>query len=216
MKVALIGATGFVGSSILKELVSRGTEVIAIARKTDEIDTTSPLVTALAVDIMNKESLSNAIQGVDVVVSAFNPGWSNPNIYDDSLAGLQSIQQTVKDAGVPRYLVIGGAGSLFINGQQLVDGPEFPEAIKAGATAMRDYLNILKEEKDLQWTFFSPAIEMHQGTKTGRTGKYRLGNDSPVFNDEQRSILSVEDLSVVIADELENNAFPNQRFTAAY
>lgn len=216
MKVALIGATGFVGSSILKELVGRGTEVIAIARKTDAIDTASPLVTALAVDIMNKEQLGGAIKGVDVVVSAFNPGWSNPNIYDDSLAGLQSIQQTVKDAGVPRYVVIGGAGSLEINGQQLVDGPEFPEAIKAGATAMRDYLNIIKEEKDLQWTFFSPAIEMHQGTKTGRTGKYRLGTDSPVFNDEQRSILSVEDLSVVIADELENNAFPNQRFTAAY
>jgi len=216
MKVALIGATGFVGSSILKELVSRGTEVIAIARKTDDIDTSSALVTALAVDIMNQEALSKAIKGTDVVVSAFNPGWSNPNIYDDSLAGLQAIQQTVKEAGIPRYLVIGGAGSLEINGQQLVDGPEFPAEIKAGATAMRDYLNILKEEKDLQWTFFSPAIEMHQGTKTGRTGKYRLGKDSPVFNEEQRSILSVEDLSVVIADELENNAFPNQRFTAAY
>ena len=216
MKVALIGATGFVGSSILKELVSRGTEVIAIARKIEEIDTTSPLVTAVAVDVMSKESLTDAIKGADVVVSAFNPGWSNPNIYADSLAGLESIQHTVKDAGVPRFLVIGGAGSLFINGQQLVDGPDFPQEIKPGATAMRDYLNIIKEEKDLQWTFFSPAIEMHQGTKTGRTGKYRLGNDSPVFNDEQRSILSVEDLAVVIADELENKAFPNQRFTAAY
>lgn len=216
MKVALIGATGFVGSSILKELVNRGTEVIAIARKIEEIDTTSPLVTAVALDVMSKESLTDAIKGADVVVSAFNPGWSNPNIYADSLAGLESIQQTVKDAGVPRFLVIGGAGSLFINGQQLVDGPDFPQEIKPGATAMRDYLNIIKEEKDLQWTFFSPAIEMHQGTKTGRTGKYRLGNDSPVFNDEQRSILSVEDLAVVIADELENNAFPNQRFTAAY
>ncbi|RZM25754.1 MAG: NAD(P)-dependent oxidoreductase [Pedobacter sp.] len=197
-------------------MVGRGTEVVAIARKTDDIDTSSALVTALAVDVMNKEQLTDAISGVEVVISAFNPGWSNPNIYDDSLAGLQAIQQTVKDAGVPRYIVIGGAGSLEINGQQLVDGPEFPQEIKPGASAMRDYLNILKEEKDLQWTFFSPAIEMHQGTKTGRTGKYRLGKDSPVFNDENRSILSVEDLSVVIADELENNAFPNQRFTAAY
>lgn len=123
----------------------------------------------------------------------------------------------MKKSGVKRFITIGGAGSLYIAPNlQLIDTPEFPKEIFDGANAARDYLNIIKEEKDLDWAFFSPAIEMHQGTKTGRTGKYRLGLENPVFNDEQRSILSVEDLAVVIADEVETPKHHQVRFTAAY
>ena len=116
-----------------------------------------------------------------------------------------------------RFIVIGGAGSLFTaEGIQVVDTANFPAEIKAGATAARDYLNIIKEEKDLDWTVFSPALETHPGITTGRTGTYRLGTDYPVVNEEGRSILSGEDVAVVIADEIEAPKHQKKRFTASY
>lgn len=216
MKVALIGASGFVGTSILKELLSRGHEVLALVRQPEKITLENEKLTVKGIDVLDTNALTSAVKNEDVVISAYNAGWTNPNLYNDFLAGSEAIQKAVKDAAKPRLIVIGGAGSLEINGQQLVDGPEFPAEYKAGATAARDYLDILKKENDLQWTFFSPAIEMHPGITTGRTGKYRLGKDQPVFDANNRCSLSVEDLAVVIADELENNQHPQQRFTAAY
>jgi putative NADH-flavin reductase len=213
MKIAIIGATGFVGSAILNELASRNQYITAIARTPKETSN----VNWVATDIFNVDALAETLKGHDVIISAYNPGWANPNIYDDFIAGSKAIQQAAKKSGVKRFITIGGAGSLFVApGLQAVDTPDFPKEYHAGATAARDYLNILKEEKDLDWAFFSPAFEMHQGITTGRTGKYRLGLDNPVFNDEQRSILSVEDLAVVIADETENARHHQVRFTAAY
>lgn len=213
MKIAIIGATGFVGSAILNELASRNQDITAIARTPKETSN----VNWAATDIFNVDALAETLKGHDVIISAYNPGWANPNIYDDFIAGSKAIQEAVKKSGVKRFITIGGAGSLFVApGLQAVDTPDFPKEYHAGATAARDYLNILKEEKDLDWAFFSPAFEMHQGITTGRTGKYRLGLDNPVFNDEQRSILSVEDLAVVIADEAENARHHQVRFTAAY
>ena len=213
MKIAIIGASGFVGSSILNELANRNHEITAIARNPKETANAK----WVAADIFNIDALAETLKGNDVVISAYNPGWSNPNIYNDAIAGAKAIQEAVKKSGVKRFITIGGAGSLFIAPNvQLIDTPEFPKEIFDGANAARDYLNIIKEEKDLDWAFFSPAIEMHQGTKTGRTGKYRLGLENPVFNEEQRSILSVEDLAVVIADEVESPKHHQVRFTAAY
>lgn len=215
MKVAVIGATGFVGQNLITELANRGHEVIAIARNTETI-VAQTNITPQQADVNNVEELATVLKGAAVVVSAFNAGWTNPNLYHDFLEGSKAIQQAVKAAGVPRLIVIGGAGSLFIEGQQLVDGPDFPAAYKAGATAARDYLNLIKTEKELNWSFFSPAIEMHPGISAGRTGNYRLGLENPVFDAAGRSTLSVQDLAVVIADEVENNAHAQQRFTAAY
>jgi len=213
MKIAIIGATGFVGSAILNELANRNHDITAIARNPKETST----ATWIAADIFNVDALAATLKGNDIVINAYNSGWTNPNIYDDFIAGSKAIQEAVKKSGVKRFITIGGAGSLFVApGLQAVDTPDFPKEYHAGATAARDYLNILKEEKDLDWAFFSPAFEMHQGITTGRTGKYRLGLDNPVFNDEQRSILSVEDLAVVIADETENPKHHQVRFTAAY
>ena len=213
MKIAIIGATGFVGSAILNELSSRNQEITAIARNPKD----SSNVNWVSADIFNVDALAEAIKGNDVVISAYNSGWTNPNIYDDFIAGSKAIQEAVKKSGVKRFITIGGAGSLFVApGLQAVDTPDFPKEYHAGASAARDYLNILKEEKDLDWAFFSPAFEMHPGITTGRTGNYRLGLENPVFNDEQRSILSVEDLAVVIADEAEKPKHHQVRFTAAY
>jgi putative NADH-flavin reductase len=213
MKIAIIGATGFVGSAILKELADRKHEITAIARTPK--DTAN--ATWIAADIFNVDALAEILKGHDAVVNAYNPGWTNPNIYDDFLAGSKAIQEAVKKSGVKRFITIGGGGSLFVApGLQAVDTPDFPKEFYAGATAARDYLNVIMEEKDLDWAFFSPAFEMHAGITTGRTGKYRLGLENPVFNDEQRSILSVEDLAVVIADEVETPKHHQVRFTAGY
>ena len=145
MKVAVIGATGFVGQNLVKELTSRGHQVIAIARNTSALADQAD-VTPQQVDVNDVQALATAINGADVVVSAFNAGWTNPNLYNDFLKGSKDIQQAVKTAGVNRLIVIGGAGSLFIDGNQLVDGPDFPADYKAGATAARDYLNNVEEE----------------------------------------------------------------------
>jgi len=216
MKVALIGATGFVGSHLLQELVNRGFEVTAVARSVDKIPVKDGQPKAVAADVTDVKALAAVLKGNDVVLSAFNPGWSNPDIYNDFMKGSEAIRQAVKEAGIKRYVMIGGAGSLYIDGQQIVDGADFPENIKPGATAARDYLNVLKKEKELDWTMFSPAINMHPGIKTGRTGKYRLGTDEPVFDKDGESVLSVEDLAVAVVDEIENHKFSRQRFTAGY
>lgn len=213
MKIALIGATGFVGSNILNELSNRNHQITAIARN-PKTETTANWISA---DIFDTDALTEILKGHDAVINAYNPGWTNPNIYNDFIEGSKSIQEAVKKSGVKRFITIGGAGSLFVAPNlQAVDTPDFPKEFHAGATAARDYLNIIKEEKELDWVFFSPAFEMHQGITTGRTGKYRLGLENPVFNEEQRSILSGEDLAVVIADETENPKHHQIRFTAAY
>ncbi len=213
MKVAIIGATGFVGSAILNEISSRNHKITAIARNAK----TDSEVNWVKADVFNSDELADALKGNDVVINAYNSGWTNPNIYDDFISGSKSIQEAVKKSAVKRFITIGGAGSLFVAPNvQAVDTPDFPEEYHAGASAARDYLNIIKEEKDLDWAFFSPAFEMHAGITTGRTGNYRLGLENPVFDESNRSILSVEDLAVVIADETEKPKHHQVRFTAAY
>lgn len=212
MKVALIGASGFAGSAILTEGVSRGYEITAIARNTDKIAKEAG-VTAIAADINNVDALAAALTDHDVVINSFNAGWTNPNLYNDFIKGCENIQEAVKKAGIKRYFTIGGAGSLFIDGKQLVDSPEFPKEYYPGASAARDYLTALRNEQELDWTFLSPAINLHPGERTGR---FRIGTESPVFNDEGKSDISTADLAVAIFDELENNRFVKARFTLGY
>lgn len=213
MKVAIIGATGFVGTAILNEIANRNHQITAIAR-TSQLN---EQVNWSQTNIFDIDQLTKVLQGNDVIINAYNPGWTNPNIYQDFIAGSKAIQEAVKKSGVKRFITIGGAGSLYVApGIQAVDTPEFPKEYYAGASAARDYLNILKEEKELDWAFFSPAFEMHAGITTGRTGNYRLGLETPVVDENNRSILSVEDLAVVIADETENPKHHQIRFTAAY
>ena len=214
-KVAVIGATGFVGTQIVNELSNRGYEVEAIVRDASKVHQNDK-VNAKSVDVNNVDELSEALKGNDAVISAFNAGWGNPNLYDDFLNGSINIEKAVENSGVKRFITVGGAGSLFIEGSQLVDSPEFPSEYKAGATAARDYLNKIKDNNTLDWTFFSPAIEMHQGTAGVRVGKYRTALENPVFDENGRSVLSVEDVAVVLVDELEQNNHIRERFTAAY
>ncbi|CAM3983560.1 hypothetical protein SAMN06265348_104396 [Pedobacter westerhofensis] len=217
MNVALVGASGFVGAAILSEALNRDHKVTAIVRNPENITLEHENLSIIKADALDTDQIKAAFAGTDAVISAYNAGWSNPDIYEEFLKGSRSIEAAVKATGIKRYIVIGGAGALEIApGIQAVDTPEFPAAIYPGASAARDYLNILKKNTDLDWTFFSPAFEMHQGTSGTRTGNYRLGTTQPVFNDDSRSILSVEDLAVVIIDELETPKHIRQQFTAAY
>jgi putative NADH-flavin reductase len=215
-KVAVIGATGFVGTQVVKELANRGYSVNALARNISKIEE-SENVKAIAVDVYNTSELAEILKGNDAVISTFNPGWTNPNIFEDFLEGAESIEKAVEESGVKRFITVGGAGSLYIaEGLQLIDTPEFPAEIKPGAEAARQYLEMIKKNENLDWTFFSPAIEMHQGTAGVRKGTYRTALENPVFDENRRSVLSVEDVAVALVDELENNQFVKQRFTAAY
>lgn len=215
MKVAVIGATGFVGDHITNELAGRNITVLGISRK--EKTSQKSNLTYIGIDIKDVAALSDTLRGYDVVVNAFSAGWTNPNIYDDFISGSKAIQEAVKQSGVKRFISIGGAGSLYLSdGRQLVDTFPADNPFVPGAKAARDYYHILKEETELDWVFFSPAVDMHQGITTGRTGKYRLGKDHPVVDENGKNVLSGEDLAVVIADEIENPKHHRERFTAAY
>ena len=219
MKVALIGATGFVGAAVLQELLSRGHEVVALARHPEKIAAQENL-TVVQADVAQADAVQKAVTGVDAVLSAYNAGWTNPHIYDDFMQGSRAIVQGVKAAGVKRFIVVGGAGSLFVDGKQVVDSPDFPAAIKPGATAARDMLTELEKENALDWTLLSPPIGFHGGSAAqaqGRTGQYRTGQDAPLMQaNGQPGDISVQDLAVALVDALDQRSHVGQRFTVAY
>lgn len=219
MKVALIGATGFVGAGVLDELLRRGHEVVALVRKPEALAAREH-VQFVKADVLKAHEVQRAVAGCDAVVSAYNAGWTNPNIYDDFMQGSRSIVQGVKAAGIQRYLVVGGAGSLYVNGQQLVDSPDFPAAIKPGAMAARDMYTELQKEQSLDWTLLSPAVGFHGGSAAqskGRTAQYRTGKDEPLMQaDGQPGDISVQDLAVALVDALDKREHIKARFTVAY
>lgn len=219
MQVALIGATGFVGAAVLKELLQRGHDVVALVRDPAKL-AAQPHLKVVQADVLDAGQVQSAVAGSDAVLSAYNAGWTNPNIYDDFMRGSRAIVQGVKAAGVQRYLVVGGAGSLYVNGQQLVDAPDFPAAIKPGASAARDMYTELQKDSTLDWTLLSPAVGFHGGSAAqskGRTGQYRTGQDAPLMQaDGQPGDISVQDLAVALVDALEQHLHSKQRFTVAY
>ncbi len=213
-KIAIVGASGFVGKALTVEALRRGYTVTAIVRNPEKMLIQNPHLHVVKGDALDEKELAPLLKGQDAVLSAYNAGWDNPELYETFLKGSQTIQAATKAAGVKRYLVVGGAGSLEIApGVQLVDTPEFPAQWKTGATSARDYLNVLKKEKDLEWTFLSPAIMLKPGT---RTGKYRTAKDNPVFDENKESHISVEDLAVALLDALDQHLHVRERFTIGY
>lgn len=213
MNIALIGATGFIGAPVLSELLSRGHKVTVLARNPSKL-APQPGLTVVAADALDANQVAKAVAGHNAVISAYNPGWSEPKIYDVFLQGSQAILEGVRQAGVKRLLVVGGAGSLFVApGLQLVDTPEFPAQYKQGALAARELLNRLKGETTLDWSFVSPPIGLAPGA---RTGQYRLGADELLPGQgEQPAGISVPDLAVAIVDEIEQPRHVQRRFTVA-
>ncbi|QTC92427.1 NAD(P)-dependent oxidoreductase [Brevundimonas goettingensis] len=202
MKIAVLGASGRAGSEITKELASRGHSVTAIARKPEAIPAADG-VTPVQGDASDATALAELIKGSDAVVSALH--------FDVPAATLLS---ALKTAGVPRLLVTGGAASLEVApGVRLIDTPEFPEEWKVFAQGGITFLDALKTEKDIDWTFFSPAAVIEEGPRLGR---FRLGTDQLVTDDKGESRISFADYAIAMADEVEQHRHPKARFTAAY
>jgi len=154
------------------------------------------------------------IQGNGALISAFNPGWKNPNLYDDQVRGTASIIAAVKKAGITRVLWVGGAGGLEVKpGVRVVDSPDIPEWVRPGSLATINALEQLQKEPELEWSFLAPSAEMPRGQ---RTGKFRLGGDQLLTDVNGRSRISVQDFAVAMIDELEKPAHTRQRFTVAY
>ncbi|PJG58632.1 NAD(P)-dependent oxidoreductase [Aeromonas cavernicola] len=212
MKIALIGASGFVGSAILGEAISRGHQITAIVRDVSKV-ADHPQVTAVAVDAQDPQALAEVLKGHDRVISAYNPGWTNSDIFNQYLKGASAIVAAAKVTD-SWLLVVGGAGSLEVApGLQLVDTPEFPAEWKQGALAARDGLTALRRETALDWRFVSPPVFLEPGEKRGG---YRLGADQVLFSGEQPAGITVSDLADGIVNEAEKPAHLRQRFTLGY
>ena len=203
MKIALIGATGFIGSRLLTELTSRGHQVTAIVRNPEKVPQGAG-VSAKKGDVYDKDGLAALLAGHDAVISAVHFSASDP----------ATLLAAVKQSGVARYLVVGGAGSLEVApGVKLFDTKEFPaiyldEARKGGA-----FLDLLKGESGLDWSFLSPSALIEPGE---RTGKFRLGKDQLLVDGNGQSRISAEDYAIALVDELEKPAHSRQRFTVGY
>lgn len=216
--VVLIGASGFVGNAILNELLERGHRVTAVVRNTSKITAKSENLEVKKIDVENAPAIIEAMKGKDAVISAYNPGWSNHNMYEDTLRVYPKILEEVKESGVKRLLIVGGAGSLFVKpGLRLVDTGTLPEAWLPGVKSMaKFFLETLVNEKELDWVFFSPAANLGNLTAGVRTGKFRLGKDNLIVDEKGESFISVEDYAMAMVDELEQENHHRERFTIGY
>jgi putative NADH-flavin reductase len=203
MKIALIGATGFIGQYILNEALTRKHQVTALVRNPAKVAQAEG-VTAKAVEIHNAQDVTKAVAGHDaVIVSLHHEGLD-----------FHALINAVKASGTARLLVVGGAGSLEVApGVQVVDTPNFPAEWKATALAARDFLNVLRGEKNLDWTYLSPSAFIEPGE---RTAKFRLGTDQLLLNEKGESRISNQDYAVALIDELENPTHSQKRFTVGY
>jgi uncharacterized protein len=208
MNVVLYGASGMIGSRILKELLHRGHTVTAVVRNPERVTALGAYI--VLGDMLDPATVAGTARGREAAISAYSP----PR--DDSAAlwaATHSLLSGLATAGVRRLIMVGGAGSLEVApGVQAVDAPAFPAEWKAIALAHRDALALLKSS-NLDWTYFSPAGLIQPGE---RTGKFRLGGTQLVTDAEGESRISAEDYAVALADELENPQHIRQQFTVGY
>ncbi len=213
--VTLIGASGFVGTAILNELLSRGHKVTAVVRNPEKINVSNSNLRIVKADVSDTDAMTEACKDKDAIISAYNPGWANPDIYEETLRNYPLILEAAKRSGAKRLLCVGGAGTLFCApGLRVVDSGAIPDAIMGGVKSLGEfYLNTLMNEKAIDWIFFSPAGTLEPGM---RTGKFRLGKDDLIVDENGISHISVEDYAVAMVDELENSKHHYERFTIGY
>lgn len=213
--VLLIGATGFVGSAVLNELLERGHEVTAVVRNAAKLPQ-NELLTAVEQDVSDVEAIAKLAEGKDAVISAYNPGWMNPEIKKLITENYPKILEAAKKSGVERLIIVGGAGTLFCApGLRVVDSGVIPAEIMDGVRPLGNfYLNTLTNENDIDWVFFSPAGVLDEEGK--KTGNYRLGKDDLIVDAEGNSHISVQDYADALVNELEKPAHHKERFTIGY
>lgn len=216
--IVLIGATGFVGSALLNEALSRGDKVTAIVRHPEKIKVDNPNLSLVKGNATIPDTLSSVAEGKDAIISAYNPGWANPHIYEETLENYPKILDGARQSGVKRLLIVGGAGTLFVKpGIRLMDTGTLPEEWMPGVKSLGEfYLNTLINVKDIDWVFLSPAANLGNLSKGERTGSYRTGKDDLLVDEKGNSFISVEDYAVAMIDELEQPRHHFERFTVAY
>jgi len=216
MRVVLYGATGMIGSRILKELLSRGHTVTAVTRDPSKLAAQNGLTIEKG-DMLDADNIAKVAKGSDVVISSYAPPAGPQGPLPDQLHLLpeatKALVAGVRRAGAPRIIMVGGAGSLEVApGLEIVDSPGFPDAYKGIALAHRDAKHILSSS-DLNWTYFSPAMMIQPGE---RTGKFRLGKDALISDEKGNSSISAEDYAIALVDEAEQGRHTKQRFTIGY
>jgi putative NADH-flavin reductase len=201
MRIAIYGATGMIGSRVAAEALARGHEVTAISRSGGDQPAGARAVQGDAGDA----GLTKRVSGeADVVVSAIGPSRTG----GDRREYLTQVRNLVDTLGDARLIVVGGAGSLLVNGKRLVDDPDFPEIYRAEALVVAEALEYLRGLGDgVDWTFISPAPLIQPGD---RTGSYKTGTDSPAGDS-----ISAEDYAVALVDEIDKPAHRRGRFTVA-
>jgi hypothetical protein len=212
MKIALIGASGFIGSALLHEALERGHNLSAVVTRPEKL-TPHAQLQVLACDVLDTQKLATMLRGHDAILSAFS-GHAQPNVQEYYEQGIRSIINASKEAGVSRLLVVGGAGSLEVApGKLLLDTDTFPKEHQPTAQGAYAALRLLREEKGLDWTMLSPAAEIFPGDKTG---VFRLGTDQLLQDAKGQSRISTADYAVAMLNELEQPAHIRRRFTVAY
>jgi uncharacterized protein len=197
VRIVVFGPTGMVGSRIVGELERRGHVVIGASR-------------AGGADVTDPGAVAAAARGGDAVVSAVSARGVDYTLADVA----RSLVEGVRRAGVRRLVIVGGAGSLEVApGVRLVDTPDFPEDWKPEALQHADALEVYRGVDDLDWTFVSPAAFIHPGERTGR---YRLGGDRLLVDENGNSEISAEDYAIAIADLLEQDGHKRERVSAAW
>lgn len=212
MKVAILGASGWIGSHLAAEAKMRGHEVVAVVR--DPAKVTLKGVAVQQLDILNPESsLKSVLEGVDAVIASI--GGRAAGNHEMVAKTAQRLLNELPQAGVARLLWVGGAGSLEVApGVKLVTVPGFPEEYKGEALAQGEALEVFRaSNSDVNWTFVSPAAEIFPGDKQGQ---YRVGGDQLLTDSEGNSRISVADYAVALIDELEYAENPRQRIGVAY
>ena len=205
MKIAVICANGKAGKLIVKEAVSRGLDVTAVVRGENATE---------AKEVLKKDLFdltADDLKEFDVVIDAFG-AWREETLplHSTSLKHLCDILSGTDT----RLLIVGGAGSLYVNPEHTVcvaDGPDFPDAFKPLASAMAKALSELRERKDVKWTYISPAGDFQ--AEGERTGKYILGGEELTLNSKGESIISYADYSIAMVDEAVNGNHIQKRIS---
>jgi putative NADH-flavin reductase len=209
MKVVLYGASGRAGSRILQELLSRGHQVVAITR--DAADATAqPGVTSAVDDLSDVAHTAEVVKGADAVVSAYAP----PQGDTDQLVGVtQRLVEAIARSGAPRFVMVGGAGTLEVApGLTLTDSGKLPPEWLPIAQSHGRAFDLLRASP-IGWTYLCPAAYFDPGE---RTGKFRLGTDNLVVDEQGNSRISMEDYAIALVDELEAPRHIRQRFSVGY
>lgn len=207
MKIGIIGATGKAGNLILKEALKRGHEVTAIVRNSQKIE-------KLDIPVLEKDifSLSSAdLAPFDAVVNAFGVP---PEKADQHIEAGRLLIELLKATPETRLIVVGGAGSLFVDEARttrLAETPEFPEAFKSIANGQAQNLADLEASEGIHWTFLSPAAFFDSEGR--RTGRYQKGDDGFIVNSKGKSYISYADYAIALVDEIESGEHKNRRFT---